>query len=166
MKRVAVLIAILLSVVAAGCAAASAPARAADADPMAAVQHSTPIYGEQTVVVNCLFKQQTEPSNFILACADAGDVLAHLHWVSWGPTAAFATGVEQINDCTPNCAAGKFINYPVLVDLWRPEPLPHHPGALYYSRATRVYTANRPPLYFCNGKKTCYPQTATFDLWS
>ncbi len=31
---------------------------------------------------------------------------------------------------------------------------------------TRVYTANRPPLYFCQGKHTCYPQTSTFDLWS
>jgi hypothetical protein len=162
MKRVAVLIAILLSVVATGCASASAPARASDT---ALTQRSTPIFSEQTVVVNCLFKEQTRPSNFILTCADAGDVLAHLHWVSWGPTAAFATATEQINDCTPNCAAGKFINYPVLVDLWRPEPLRGHPGTLYYSRATRVYTNNRPPLYHCNGPHTCYPQTATFALW-
>jgi hypothetical protein len=119
-----------------------------------------------TVVINCSSKEQVRPSNFILTCADAGDGLANLHWVSWGPTAAFATGTEQINDCTPNCAAGKFINYPVLVNLWRPEALPGHPGTLYYSRVTRVYTNNRPPLYFCNGSHTCYPQTATFDLLS
>jgi len=160
MKRVSVLIAILLCVVATGCAAA--PTHATDT---ALTQHSA-TYSEQTVMVNCLFKPQTRPSSFILTCADAGDVLAHLHWVSWGPTAAFATGIEQINDCTPYCAAGKFINYPVLVNLWRPEPLPGHPGTLYFSRVTRVYTNNRPPLYFCNGTKTCYPQTATFDLWS
>jgi hypothetical protein len=162
MKRVAVLIAILLSVVATGCASASSPTRATDT----ALTQGSSIYSEQTVVVNCVFKQQTRPSNFILTCADAGDVLAHLHWVSWGPTAAFATGTEQINDCTPNCAAGKFINYPVLVDLWRPEPLRGHPGTLYFSRATRVYTNNRPPLYHCNGTHTCYPQTATSALWS
>ena len=165
MKRVAVpiavLIAVLLSVVATGCA--SAPTRAADT---ALTQHSAPIFSKQTVVVNCSFKQQTRPSDFILTCADAGDVLAHLHWVSWGSTAAFATGIEQINDCTPNCAAGKFINYPVLVNLWRPEPLRGHPGTSYFTRATRVYTNNRPPLYFCNGTHTCYPQTATFNLWS
>ena len=161
MKRVAVLIAVLLSVAATGCA--SAPTRATDT---ALTQRSQPIYSVQTVVVNCSFKQQTRPSNFILTCADAGDVLADLHWVSWGPSAAFATGTEQINDCTPNCAAGKFINYPVLVDLWHPEALKGHPGTFYFSRATRVYTANRPPLYFCNGTHTCYPQTATFDLWS
>jgi hypothetical protein len=156
MKRVAVLIAVLLSLAATGCA--SAPTRAVDT---ALIQPS----GGGTVVINCIFKSQTRPSSFILTCADANDVLAHLHWVSWGPGAAFATGIEQINNCTPNCAAGKFVNYPVLVDLWRPEPLPGHPGTSYFTRATRVYTANRPPLYFCNGNRTCYPQTATFDLW-
>jgi hypothetical protein len=159
MKRVAVLIAILLSVVATGCASASPPTRATDA---ALVQH-TPI--ARTVVVNCEFKQQTRPSSFILTCADANDALIHLHWLSWGSGAAFATGIEQINNCTPDCAAGKFVNYPVLVDLWRIEPLPGHPGTFYFSRVTRVYTNNRPPLYFCNGTHTCYPQTATFDLW-
>jgi hypothetical protein len=162
MKRFAVLMVILLSAVATGCAAA--PARATDT---ALTQRSlTPPVSLQTVVVNCLFKQQTRPSDFILTCADAGDVLADLHWVSWAPTAAFATGTEQINDCTPNCAAGKFIDYPVLVNLWRPEPLPGHPGTLYFSRVTRVYTSNRPPQYNCDGTRTCYPQTSTFDLWS
>ena len=161
MKRVAVLIAILLSVAATGCA--SAPTRATNT---ALVTESAPSASAKTVVVNCSFKQQTRPSDFILTCADAGDVLAHLHWVSWGSGAAFATGIEQINDCTPNCAAGKFINYPVLVNLWRPEPLRGHSGTSYFTRATRVYTNNRPPLYFCNGTHTCYPQTATFDLWS
>jgi hypothetical protein len=158
MKRAAALIAVLLAAGAAGCA--SAPTRATDA---ALIQRASPA---KTVVVNCQFKAQVRPSAMILTCADANDVLTGLHWVSWGTGAAFATGIEQINDCTPYCAAGKFINYPVLVDLWRAEPLPGHPGVLYFSRVTRVYTANRPPLYFCNGTHTCYPQTATFDLWS
>jgi hypothetical protein len=163
MKRFAVLIVILISAVATGCAAV--PAHATDT---ALTQRSlTPPVSLQTVVVNCLFKQQTRPSEFILTCADAGDVLADLHWVSWGPTAAFATGTEQINDCTPDCAAGKFIDYPVLVNLWRAEPLRGQPGTLYFSRVTRVYTSNRPPQYNCNGTNTtCYPETSTFDLWS
>jgi hypothetical protein len=162
MKRVVVLIAaLLLSGVATGCA--SAPTRATDT---ALTAPNAPAASAKTVVVNCQFKPQTRPSSFILTCADANDVLAHLQWVSWGSGAAFATGIEQINNCTPNCAAGKFVNYPVLVNLWRPEPLRGHPGTFYFSRATRVYTANRPPLYFCNGTHTCYPQTATFDLWS
>ena len=159
MKRAAALIAVLLAVVVTGCA--SAPARATGT---ALIQPASPA---KTVVVNCQFKTQTRPSWFILTCADAGDSLTSLHWVSWGSGAAFATGIERINDCTPDCAAGKFINYPVLVNLWRPEPLPGYPGTFYFSRVTRVYTANRPPLYFCNGTRaTCYPQTSTFNLWS
>ena len=161
MKRIAVLFALLLSVAATGCA--STPTRATDT---ALTQRTPPISAERDVVINCSFKQQTRPSSFILTCADAGDVLTSLRWVSWGPGVAFATGIEQINNCTPNCAAGKFINYPVLVNLWRPEALKGHPGTFYFSRVTRVYTANRPPLYFCTGKKTCYAQTATFDLLS
>jgi hypothetical protein len=163
MKRIAVLIAVLLSAVATGCA--SAPALATDT--ALTQHHAVPPVSLKTVVLNCAFKQQIRPSSFILTCADAGDVLTHLHWVSWSTNAAFATGIEQINNCTPDCAAGKFINYPVLVNLWRPELLSKHLGTLHFTRVTRVYTANRPPQYFCNGtKKTCYPQTATFDLWN
>jgi hypothetical protein len=164
MKRVAILIAIVLSIVATGCA--SAPTRATDTDHLTFTQPNSPPGPVRTIVVDCQFKPQARPSSFILTCADAGDVLSDLHWVSWTPSAAFATGIEQINNCTPNCASGKFINYPVLVDLWRPEGLPNHPGTLYFTRATRIYTANRPPLYHCNGTHTCYPQTATFDLWN
>jgi hypothetical protein len=53
-----------------------------------------------------------------------------------------------------------------LVALWRPEPRPGHPGVLYFTRITRIYTANRPPLYYCQGTHTCYPLTSTFGLWS
>jgi hypothetical protein len=167
MKRAALLTFVLLAVFVTGCGSSqSGTASASRAIDAAFVQRSASAAGAQTVVVNCSRKQQTRPSLFILTCADAGDVLAGLHWVSWASAAAFATGIEQINDCTPDCAAGKFIKYPVLVDLWRPEPLPGHPGVRYFSRVTRVYTANRPPLYNCQGKTTCYPLTSTFDLWS
>jgi len=115
------------------------------------------------IVVNCLGRQQTRPSSFILTCADAGDVLTALHWVNWG-SQAFGTGTEMVKTCKPNCAEGGFISYPALIALWRPEPLPGHPGVLYFTRITRIYTANRPPLYYCQGTHTCYPLTSTFDL--
>ena len=159
MKRV-VVIAVLVPVVAAlavtglilGGSAQAAPARSAPS---------------QTVVFDCPGQHAlVRPKSFILTCADGNAYFAKLAWTSWTPGLASAKGTLVLNDCTPYCAAGKFINYPVLVDLWRAEPLPGHPGVLYFSRVTRVYTANRPPLYFCNGTHTCYPQTATFDLWS
>src|ERR1700688_4641990 len=105
MKRAAVLILTVLTLAATGCA--SAPARAAAT---ALFRNDAPPASATPVVVNCLLKPQTRPSSFILTCADAGDVLADLHWVSWGSAAGFGTAVEQINDCTPDCAGGKFIN--------------------------------------------------------
>lgn len=158
MKRTAVLTVILLAVgFLAGCASPHDGA-AASATDRVVIQRSV-------IVVNCLGKQQTRPSSFILTCADAGDVLTGLHWVDWA-SQAFGTGTEMINTCKPSCAEGKFVSYPALVALWRPEPLRGHPGVLYFTRITRVYTANRPPLYYCQGTHTCYPLTSTFGLWS
>jgi hypothetical protein len=144
----------------AGCASgqsgATTPAssRAADA---AASQGST-------VVVDCSGQRQTRPSSFILTCADANDALTALHWASWAAGQAFGTGTETVNACTPDCADGKLVAYPALITLWRPEPLPGHPGLRYFTRITRIYPSNRPPLYNCQGKHTCYPQTSTSAL--
>jgi hypothetical protein len=144
----------------AGCASANSgaatptPARAAA--PAAAQRN--------TVVVDCSGQRQTRPSSFILTCADANDALTALHWVSWVASQAFGTGTETVNTCTPDCADGKLVSYPALIALWRPESLPGHPGVLYFTRITRIYPSNRPPLYYCQGKHTCYPLTSTLSL--
>ena len=145
---------------------ATAPAQSRDTAWTAAAR-SAPLASGAAVVVNCLNKSQVRPASFVLTCADAGDVLTGMQWVNWA-SEAFATGTEKINNCMPSCALGKFISYPVLVTLWRPEPLPNHPGMLYFSRVTRIYTGKRPPLYDCHGAGTppCHPVTATTDLWS
>jgi hypothetical protein len=165
MKRAAVFTIILAAMTAVGLLAGCGSVHgggAAGAPVLAADQSAA---SRSTVVVNCLDKQQSRPSSFILTCADAGDVLTHVEWVNWA-SEAFGTGTEMIKTCKPNCAEGGFASYPVLITLWRPEPLPGHPGVLHFTRATRIYTANRPPLYFCHGSQTCYPLTSTFDLWS
>lgn len=165
MKRAAVFTIILLAITSVGFLAGCGSGRdgAVASTPVLAADHSAAAQG--AVVVNCLDKQQTRPSSFILTCADAGDVLTRVRWVNWA-SEAFGIGTEMIKTCKPNCAEGGFASYPVLVTLWRPEPLPGHPGILYFTRVTRIYTANRPPLYFCHGSQTCYPLTGTFDLWS
>jgi hypothetical protein len=117
-----------------------------------------------TVVVSCSGHQQTSPSSFVLTCADANDALTALHWASWAPGQAFGTGTEKINTCIPDCADGKLVSYPALITLWRPEPLPGHPGVRYFTRITRIYPSSRPPLYYCQGKRTCYPLTSTLGL--
>jgi len=115
-------------------------------------------------MVDCSGQQQTRPSSFVLACADENDALTGLHWASWAASQAFGTGTEKVNTCTPDCADGKFVSYPALITLWRPEPIPGHPGVRYFTRITRIYPGSRPPLYNCQGKHTCYPQTTTSDL--
>jgi hypothetical protein len=117
-----------------------------------------------TVVVDCSGQRETRPSSFVLTCADANDALTALNWVSWANNVAFGLGTEKVNTCTPDCADGKLVGYPALITLWRPEPLPGHPSLRYFTRITRVYPSNRPPLYNCRGKHTCYPQTSTSDL--
>jgi hypothetical protein len=155
-RAAAVLAAIVIAVgFLAGCA--SATSGTATPATAAAAQRST-------VVVGCSGQRQIRPSSFVLTCADANDALTALHWVSWADGQAFGTGTEKVNACTPYCAAGKLVSYPALITLWRPEPLPGHPGVRYFTRITRIYPADRPPLYNCQGKHTCYPQTSTSDL--
>lgn len=166
MRRFAVVIGCaLLSLAAAGCASAgTASGASAPVTTRLTAAHESTATTTWPVVVDCVGDAQSKPGIMILACADAGDVLTGLHWSSWG-NQAFGTGTEKINDCTPDCADGKFISYPALVVLWRPEARPGHPGQRYFSRVTRIYTGARPPLYYCQGTKTCYPLTSTFDLW-
>ena len=118
-------------------------------------------------MVDCSGQRQTRPSSFILTCADANDALTVLHWVSWADGQAFGTGTKKkVNTCTPDCADGKLVSYPALITLKRPEPLPGHSGVRYFTGTPRIYPSNRPPLYNCQGKHTCYPdpQTSTSDL--
>jgi hypothetical protein len=152
-----------MAVAAAGLLTACASPQLKATDLAATQPNALPHY-TTAVVVNCLFKEQVRPSSFTLTCADGYDYLSGLHWVSWG-NEAFAVGTEHQNTCQPYCAAGKEVSYPALVVLWRPQPLPGHPGVTYFTRITRIYTNNRPPQYNCQGTRTCYPVTSTLDLW-
>jgi hypothetical protein len=115
-----------------------------------------------TAVINCAGHAVTRPSQYVLACADGNFRLTHLHWAVWQSGKAFANGTSSINDCVPSCAVGKFHNFPVLVALWRVEPLPHHPGMRYFTRVTLIYTGSRS--FKAGGKVTRLPQTQTEPL--
>jgi hypothetical protein len=155
-RAAAVLAAIVIAVgFLAGCASATSGT---------ATPASAAVAQRSTVILDCSGQRQARPSSLILTCADANDALTALHWASWAGSQAFGTGTEKVNTCTPDCADGKFVSYPALITLWRPEPLPGHPGVRYFTRITRIYPFNRPPLYNCQGKHTCYPLTSTFDL--
>ncbi|WP_129305108.1 hypothetical protein [Streptomyces sp. L2] len=96
------------------------------------------------VLVECLGHGDVRPADFILACGDGNSRLTGLHWTQWGPRAATGTGINEVNDCKPYCAAGRFHSYPVTVRLDDPKPWKNHPGGRYYTRMSLTYTADRP----------------------
>jgi hypothetical protein len=116
------------------------------------------------VIVNCQSKTRIRPASFTLACADGNSGLGQLGWQTWQQSSAYGGGTWGINDCVPDCAGGTIHKYPALVVLWRPEPLPGQPTEHYFTRLTMILTG--PHCYTASGKRTCYPVTATTDLWS
>ena len=64
-----------------------------------------------------------------------------ISWSSWGGAAAVGTGANWLDNCTPNCAKGRFTAYPAQIRLDRPKRLG---GRLVFSRLTLTYTARRP----------------------
>ena len=136
------------------------------ASTVSAVEHATVRHAAaKPVVFECLTQTVVKPADYILTCADAGSVLAHLSWTSWTGEQAVATGVHQLNNCTPNCAEGRFISYPAVITFWRPQPLAGHPGETYFTRVTVHYTsAQRPPMYMSNGQLVRSPAQWTQTL--
>jgi hypothetical protein len=57
--------------------------------------------------------QAIAPASMTLTCADANYGLAAMKWQNWGAASAKGSGSASANDCTPNCAAGKFASFPV-----------------------------------------------------
>ena len=70
-------------------------------------------------------------------------MLRALHWQTWRGT-AYGNGVLKVNACTPTCAQGKYIDYPILTVLWRPKAWPGHPGHRYFTRLTWIFIGKRP----------------------
>ncbi|HUY15963.1 MAG TPA: hypothetical protein VMV11_00230 [Acidimicrobiales bacterium] len=74
-----------------------------------------------TMALSCSSKVGSEPTTYVLFCADANAMLSSLKWTDWGAATAYATGVAKWNDCTPTCAAGTWKHQPVTVWAWRNE---------------------------------------------
>jgi serine/threonine protein kinase len=55
--------------------------------------------------------------NQIMDSGDGSGYLKDLVWSHWGSPQATATGTQVLNTCTPNCAQGKYADYPATVTL-------------------------------------------------
>jgi hypothetical protein len=127
----------------------------------ACASRPAPSGGPAPVTVSCQGRGEVRPARLVLACADGNAYLAGLHWAAWTP-AARGTGTYWINDCVPDCAAGKFNAFPARVTLSRPEPLPRPRRGRYYSRITLVLPG--PRCYSAAGRRACYPASYTGNL--
>ena len=88
------------------------------------------------VLVSCGGVGQVRPARYDgTGCMPSNELVAGLTWTSWR-SAAFGSGVLKVNDCTPTCAQGRYVKYPILVVLWRARPWPGHPGRAYFSQLT------------------------------
>ncbi len=76
-----------------------------------------------------------------LGGARARNQRAGIHWSSWTAAVARGTGFNQLDDCEPDCARGKFHGYAVRIELWRSETLA---GTLVFTRMTIFYERRRP----------------------
>lgn len=117
------------------------------------------------VVINCAGASVVRPRAFGLACADGNDNLSKLKWTVWSPGFATATGTQTMNDCTPNCASGKYRSYPVRVVLWGTSTVPRHSAQRRYTMITLLYTGKQPSVYN-GGTKIAGPPSVTGGLWS
>jgi hypothetical protein len=108
----------------------------------AATGHPAAAHKATTVAVyNCVNKPQVRPSEFDIFC-DGSGYITGLKWSGWSTSMATATGVEYINNCEPNCAAGKFSHQNVDVIFWDSKPVKGHAGEYGYTKITTLYPSS------------------------
>ncbi|MEU2430455.1 hypothetical protein ABZ611_13255 [Streptomyces sp. NPDC007861] len=129
-------------------ASASVPA---SAPPSAAAQPRAGV-----VVIDCFSKPQVRPEKYLIACGDGNSGLTELKWRDWGRSVARGSGLNVVNDCKPNCAAGKFHSYPVEVAFERPAPWPKNPEQRRYTHLRLVFKDKKPEHL---------EQDVTYRLW-
>ncbi len=94
----------------------------------------------RTYIDNCGTKVR-HPAKIVITCADGNYYLKSLVWHHWGKRKATATGVAMVNDCKPNCSAGKFHSYPISAKAYRRMACKSH---RVYRRLAVVYTHATP----------------------
>jgi hypothetical protein len=82
------------------------------------------------------------PPSILVACGDGNFFIARINWASWTATAASGAGVGHQNDCTPDCARGRFHLYRVSLRLYRPQRCPN--GRIEFTRFRWSFVGAKP----------------------
>jgi hypothetical protein len=151
--RVTVGIAAAVSLLAAG---------AGMAGPASAATVSAAGHGTRFVVLNCSFRPVVKPGTIVLACADAGLGVDHLHWTRWTRHGAAGYGTFWENLCVPNCVDGHIEHMPARIILRGSAAVKGHRGDRQYTELTAVFPRKRPTVY--HGKHVVHPKSWTFHI--
>ncbi|HXQ00781.1 MAG TPA: hypothetical protein VN845_12045 [Solirubrobacteraceae bacterium] len=92
-------------------------------------------------ITNCN-SASSHPKALTLTCGDGNTVLSKLRWSSFGGVSAQASGTFEMNTCTPNCAAGKVVRYPVAVKASNIRKC--KAGLRVYNKLSLKFTARAP----------------------
>lgn len=98
--------------------------------------------GAGTVKITNCNKAGTRPKQVTLTCGDGNTALGGLRWSSFGGASAGAAGTLETNTCTPNCAEGKVVRYPVSVKAYDTRSCKK--GLKVYNKLTLKFTAGKP----------------------
>jgi hypothetical protein len=90
----------------------------------------------EVFVINCT-EAVSEPTELVLYCADAGQILTEITWASWGGETALGKGISVANTCEPSCAEGDFATVGVDLTL---SGLVERDARLVYSQVSMIYS--------------------------
>ncbi len=98
--------------------------------------------GAGTVKITNCNKASSRPKQMTLTCGDGNTALSGLRWSSFGGASASATGTFEMNTCTPDCAEGKVVRFPVSVKAYDTRSCKK--GLNVYNKLTLKFTARKP----------------------
>jgi len=98
--------------------------------------------GAGTVKITNCNQASSRPKQVTLTCGDGNTALSGLRWSSFGGASASAAGTFETNTCTPNCASGKVVRYPVSVKAYDTRSCKQ--GLKVYNKLTLKFTARKP----------------------
>jgi len=64
---------------------------------------------------------KSEPASLLLS-GDGSIFVSGVTWSGWGAATAQGSGTLRVDNCTPNCAAGKLSSYPATITVTGLEP--------------------------------------------
>jgi hypothetical protein len=123
-------------------AAISVPFAAHAATTHATAQVTEASAAPSVAAYDCANQPQVRPVTFFQFC-DGSAYVDHLQWSTWNASTATGTGTQYVDNCTPNCASGKWSHRTVDLIFWRSIPVQGHPGERGYTQMTELYPGAR-----------------------